>query len=415
MCVSSTSDAQMLGSRVRLETFYPSFDSQTSTRPVRTVSSSVIEFPHLYQFDKSPPGSYLIDDDIDFGDSTITFTYDRTNGGSYASSPVNTYVFTDLDDTMPDFTGLSIDTSVTTLAIQPSALRFTKNKLFINVSGLSFNSNTVARFKVSFAREYSKLANLSTRVLVSSGDDLLIGGFIVTGNQPKNIIIRAIGPSLPVAGALPDPVLELHDSTGGVIATNDNWVDSADKQAIIDSGIPPANDKEAAIVKLLNPGNYTAAVRGNGGAAGVGLVEVYDVDPASSNTDGISRLANISTRGLVQPGDRVMIGGLIVTGPHGVNAAVRALGPSLASSGVQNPLEDPMLELHDKNGALVAANDDWQSDTRAKDLKATGVAPSDAREAGVVRALAPGAYTAIVRGKGSAIGTGLVEVYRLSN
>ncbi len=170
----------------------------------------------------------------------------------------------------------------------------------------------------------ANLGNISTRLSVGTGDNVLIGGFIVTGTQAKKVIVRGIGPSLPITGVLADPLLELHDSTGATIASNDNWVDSPNKQAIIDSTIPPTNDKEPAILMTLDPGAYTAIVRGVNDTTGIALIEVYDLASAVD-----SKLANISTRGFVQTGDDVMIGGLIIFSDSARNVIVRAIGPSL--------------------------------------------------------------------------------------
>lgn len=250
------------------------------------------------------------------------------------------------------------------------------------------------------------LGNISTRLAVQPGDSALIGGFIVTGTQDKKLLIRAIGPSLPVSGALADPVLELHDNTGKVIFSNDNWKESqqADIQA---TGIPPSNELESAIVATLPANNsaYTAIVRGAGGGTGVGLVEVYDLD---RNVD--SQPGNISTRGLVQTGDNVMIGGFIVLGDGSLKVIVRAIGPSLP---VDGKLADPTLELHDQNGGLLQSNDNWK-DTQRADIEATGIPPSSDLESAIVRTLTAGNYTAIVRGVGAASGVALVEVYALN-
>lgn len=196
--------------------------------------------------------------------------------------------------------------------------------------------------------------NISTRLRVETGD--LIGGFIVTGTRPKKIIARAIGPSLPVAGRLPDPLLELHDSSGDLIASNNNW--RSDQEAkIAATGIAVAKDSESAIVMTVDPDSYTAIVKGAQGGSGVALVEVYDLD---SSVD--SRLANISTRGLVQTDDNVLIGGFIVLGTDPARPLLRAIGPSLPVTGA---LADPTLELHDKDGTTIASNDNWRSDQEA--------------------------------------------------
>ena len=250
--------------------------------------------------------------------------------------------------------------------------------------------------------------NISTRLRVETGDNVLIGGFIITGTQPKKVIVRAIGPSLSsfFPGALADPILELRNSSGGLIASNDNW--RSDQEAeIIATTIPPSNDLESAIVATLPANNsaYTAIVRGVNNGTGIGVVEAYDLDRTVD-----SKLANISTRGLVQTGDNVLIGGLIVLGQNPLRVIVRAIGPSLPVPGA---LGDPTLELHDGNGALIASNDNWRSDQEAE-IIATTIPPSNDLESAIVRNLAPGNYTAIVRGANNTTGIAVVEAYGLN-
>jgi len=253
--------------------------------------------------------------------------------------------------------------------------------------------------------------NISTRLEVRTNDQVLIGGFIIDGDAPKRVVLRAIGPALSAFGVtnpLADPVLELHASDGALITLNDNWKDT--QQADIEAtGLQPSNDLESAIVSTLDPGSYTAVVSGKNGGTGVGLVEGYDVDQAAN-----SQLANISTRGFVETGSNVMIGGFILGGGGGkvVNVVVRALGPSLTAFGVTEALADPTLELHDENGALIQDNDNWK-DTQQTDIEATGLQPTNDLESAIFQTLAPGAYTAIVAGKNDLTGVGLVEVYRL--
>jgi hypothetical protein len=249
------------------------------------------------------------------------------------------------------------------------------------------------------------LLNISTRLSVGTDNDVLIGGFIITGTGDKNVIVRAIGPSLGaqgVAGALADPVLELHDQTGAIIASNDNWKDTQQSE-IEGTTIPPSDDKESAIVQRLTPGAYTAIVHGENDTTGIGLVEAYGLD-------GTATLANISTRGFVQTGDNVMIGGFIVlnTGVP-TKVIVRAISPSL--TGIANALADPTLELHDSNGVIVASNDNWQ-ETQKSEIEAT-IPPTDDRESAIVQTLSAGAYTAIVRGKNDSTGIALIEAYNL--
>jgi len=248
---------------------------------------------------------------------------------------------------------------------------------------------------------------------VQTGDNVLIGGFIITGTQPKKVILRAIGPSLanaspPVPGALADPILDVY-SGGTALATNDNWTDAPNKQEIIDSTIPPTDDKESAILMTLAPGPYTAVVRGATNTTGVGLVEAYDLDDTAD-----SKLANISTRGLVQTGDNVLIGGFIVLGESPQKVIVRAIGPSLANANppVPDALADPILELHNPDGSTLASNDNWR-DTQEADIMATTIPPTNDAESAIVATLTPNAYTAIVRGASATTGVALVEVYAL--
>jgi Carboxypeptidase regulatory-like domain len=255
------------------------------------------------------------------------------------------------------------------------------------------------------------LVNLSTRGTVQTGDNVLIGGFIVPGHAPKKVLIRAIGPSLAnfgVNGALSDPTLTLFDGGSNQIGFNDNWMDSPDKQAIIDTTAFPSNDKESAIIATLAPGNYTAKVAGAGNATGVALVELYDLDSFSSST-----LANISTRGRINQGDNVLIAGYIVGGYKPQRVVVRAIGPSLSQFGVSDALADPFLELHDAQGTIIMSNNDWQ-DTQKQELIDTTIPPSNTKESALVTNLTPGNYTAVVSGVGGTTGVGLAEVYNIT-
>jgi hypothetical protein len=246
---------------------------------------------------------------------------------------------------------------------------------------------------------------------VQTGDNVGIGGFIVTGSAPKHILLRAIGPSLAssVPDALADTVLELHGPNGFVTVTNDNWRDDpAQEAAIKATGIPPTNNLEAAIDWTLNPGAYSAIMSGKDNTSGSGLIEFYDLSQAVP-----ARLANISTRAFVDTGNNVVIAGFILGGSSGGDRIVlRGIGPSLASAGVTNVLANPTLELRDGNGALLVANNDWQDDSvSAAELIAAGLAPTDPLESGIATTLPPGLYSGLLSGVNNGVGVGLVEVY----
>lgn len=254
----------------------------------------------------------------------------------------------------------------------------------------------------------AQLLNLSTRLKVQKGENVLIGGFIITGNAPKKVILRGIGPSITGLGpVLADPVLGLHAADGSLITSNDNWKKT--QQAEIEaSTIAPTNDKESAIVATLPPDNYTAILSGKNGSTGIGMVEVYDLSPGSD-----SKLANISTRGLIQTGDEVMIGGFIFgNGTASEQVIVRAIGPSLAN--VNDVLADPTLDLYDSNGVIMMSNDNWKDDPiQAVLITATGIPPENDLESAIVATLPPGPYTAIVAGKDGTSGVALAEIYHL--
>ena len=263
-----------------------------------------------------------------------------------------------------------------------------------------------------FVAAAEKLGNIATRVNVGTGDNQLIGGFIVTGNQPKKVVVRAIGPSLNQFGigtALADPTLELHDQTGAVIAENDNWADTQQTE-IEAAGLAPVNEFESAIVRTLPPGAYTAVVAGRDGATGTAVVEAYDLNQTSNST-----LANISTRGSVGAASEVMIGGFIIFGNGGsTRVLVRSVGPSLAASGIPNAMPDPTLELRDVNGTLIVENDNWREGPQTE-IQETALPPTHDLESAVVTTLPSGPYTAIVRERNGQSGIGLVEVYNLQN
>ena len=261
------------------------------------------------------------------------------------------------------------------------------------------------------ANRAATLLNISTRAPVQTGDNVMIGGFIVTGNQPKRVIIRAVGPSLevegnPVGGRMEDPTLELFDFNQKLIATNDDWQSNANRADIRRTRLAPRNPRESAILVTLPPGTFTAVLRGKDNSTGIGLVEVFDLNSATN-----AKLDNISTRGLVQGGDNILIGGFIAGAEQTpTDVVVRALGPSLADREVADPLQDPTLQLVNSNGDVIAQNDDYGSSDQKEEIAAYNLAPDDERESALLRRVPPGTYTALVRGKGGS-GVALVEVY----
>ena len=244
---------------------------------------------------------------------------------------------------------------------------------------------------------------------VGSGDNLLIGGFIVTGPAPKKVVITVLGPSLGIPGQLANPTLELRNAAGALLDQNDDWqVSNANRQAIIDTGLAPTNALESAIMATLpaNGAGYTALVRGANNTTGIGVVQIFDVD-----SFGNSKLANISSRGLVQTGDNVLIAGMIVVGQATQDVVVRAIGPSLAIAG---KLANPALELRNANGSLLEANDDWTLSNNQQAISESGLAPANSLEPAIIRTLVPGNYTAVVTGSGGATGIAVVEAYGIN-
>lgn len=261
----------------------------------------------------------------------------------------------------------------------------------------------------------ANLVNLSTRAFIGTGEKVLIGGFIVQGSQPATLVLRGIGNSLGARGIrnpMRDPMMELFNASGTRIAVNDDWIDSTDAETIASYRLDPSSSLESALYRSLTAGAYTVIVKsfdnGDGILTGTGLVELFDL----GDTGG--RAGNISARGEVLGLDDAMIAGFIVGGPQSKNVVVRAIGPSLSSSGINGALPDPTLELRDASGGLIASNNDWQTDPQASLVQSAGLAPTRTQEAALHRNLPAGAYTAIVRGANNSTGIGLVEVYDLS-
>ncbi len=293
-------------------------------------------------------------------------------------------------------------------------IEITKN-VFFGVTGTGGPSDDGTVVKLTVTPAPPKLLNIATRLNVRTGDNILIAGFIITGTEPKKVLIVGLGPSLSIFGiqdALPDPVLELH-SGSDTVATNDDWRTDQETE-IQNTGAAPTEDMESAIIQTLNPGAYTAVLRGNmdqdgNQTTGIGVVEVFDLNRGAQST-----LANISTRGFSNTGDNALFGGFIV-GNANARVIIEALGPS---TGVPGAVTDTTLELHDGNGTTVATNDDWKindqtGQSQEAAIRATTVPPSDDRESAILATLVPGSYTAVVRGKNNTVGVAVVQGFNL--
>jgi hypothetical protein len=267
-----------------------------------------------------------------------------------------------------------------------------------SVSGLTFTSGAAA------------FGNLSARVAVGTGDNVGIGGFIIRGPGQKPVIFRGIGPSitsLPAGAVLADPVIELFNAQGQSMGRNNNWGDAPEAAQITARGLAPLRPNEAALLRTLGAGSYTAIVSGDNNTSGIGLVEIFDGDPGS----GTSQLANLSGRGNVRTADQILIGGLIVSGSAPQRVVARAIGPDLAQAGVPNPLMDPMLVLRDANGTVVGMNDNFASANQMAELEQRQLTPRDPRDSAIILDLPAGSYTGLVTGVGGTMGIGLVEFF----
>ena len=277
----------------------------------------------------------------------------------------------------------------------------------------AYNSIPLHLESTKFPPVGPRVQNVSTRGTVSSGDNVLISGFIISGPDPKTVVVRALGPSLSgfgLSGVLSDPVLTVHNSSGTVIASNDNWQTDLGSIFMAQKGLAPSNASEsAALLQNLAPGNYTVVVTGNNSAEGISLAEVYEIPQPGIN----SMLTNVSGRSNVGTGDDLLISGFIIGDLDSATVVVRALGPSLAAFGVSNPLSDPVLTIYDSKGAAIATNDNWQDDNHANLVRRNGLAPPNALDSAIVLHLPTGSYTAIVTGASGSTGNALVEVYHL--
>lgn len=286
----------------------------------------------------------------------------------------------------------------------------------IDVTATDLDGVSVSQsFVVDVVAAPGRLRNIATRINFTSGSDVLIAGFILRGSAPKQLVVRAIGPSAQsatVPNVIANPSVELIGD-GVVLASNDNWRNGPRQQLLADIGLAPTNDNEAALIATvpssLDNKSYTAVVHSNGGSTGVGVVEVYDLDAQAG-----SSILNLSTRGQVGTGSDVLIGGFILGGTDSRRLVVRALGPSLAKQNVSGALSDPTITLRDGNGNIVDANDNWQTHPSAAEIQGYGLAPEDAKESAIISTLPAGNYTATIAGTGSApTGVALIEIYQV--
>ena len=275
----------------------------------------------------------------------------------------------------------------------------------------AYNSFPIHLENTKFPTVGPQPLNLSTRGNVSSGEGVLIGGFVITGTESKVVVLRALGPSLidfGIPNVLGDPVLSLYNASGALIATNDNWQSDPQNAAIQKNGLAPDNLLESATFQILPPGAYTVIARGKDSATGIGLVELYDLSPLSN-----SKLKNMSTRGAVGTQDNVLISGFTVGDVGNTTVIVRALGPSLGNYGVSGVLNDPTLTIYDSTGTAIASNDNWRDNVNAIDVQRNSLSPPNERESALVLHLPAGEYTAVVSGANGGTGIGLAEVYSL--
>lgn len=355
------------------------------------------------------------------------------SGGAFASFPLRDYTEADYNSfkpvTVPNLVSIPGISRISPLAFTASSsnsnVSVTVSGTKLLVAGSQVGSALVTvtatdldgamvsdSFTVNVIAAPGRLIQLSTRMQVGTGDNSLIGGFIMRGSAPKRLMIRGIGPSSGLPDALVNPILELRDSAGALLASNDNWGDAPNKQEMIDSGVALSQASESGILTTLpsnvNNASYTTIVRGVNNTTGLGLVEVYDLDSGPGST-----LLNISTRGQVGVDPNALIGGFFVGGTESKNILVRAIGPSLGAFGIPNPLADPTLEFFNGQGTKIDENNDWETSAKKAQIQASGLAPSNAKESAVLQTLAAGHYTAVVRGANSGTGVGSVEIYQL--
>ena len=357
---------------------------------------------------------------LDLEAGVVTEVYNFTNNESVFSPFCSSFYEDAPDNYLVDYAiinGLNPPIFARLLGLDATGAKVFDYQYPSNPCTTAYNSSPIHWENLVFRRPLPpnvQLVNMSARAQVGIDDGAAIAGFIVTGSLPKHTVVRGLGPSLrvngqPFPGLLQNPVLELHDSDGNTLEINDDFADSPGAAAVTAAGLAPADESESAISKQLAPGAYTAVLRGSDNTTGIGLVEVYDLDPEAGST-----LANLSARAFVSTGDKVLIGGIILQGIDPKPVLFRAIGPSLATRGVLDSMQDPTVELYDVQGTLVASNDNWPQAQNAVDISATGLQPTDPRESAILLNLNAGNYTAVVRGVDDSTGTALVEAFRLN-
>ena len=273
---------------------------------------------------------------------------------------------------------------------------------------------------------FSHIVNFSARALSGSGSDTLVVGFVVLGDA-KNLLIRGIGPDLASFGVtdfLAAPILTLFDASGGVLATDSGWgVNSSGQNdaALISStaasvgAFPlPSGSLDSALLVTVNNGAHTTGLLTTNGAAGVGLIEIYDTggNPNAS-------LVNVSARMNVTAGSGVLIAGLVIGGSESKTVLIRGIGPTLSEFGVSGVLADPQITVF-SGSTQIASNANWNNGTGASSaaqLVSTsaevGAFPlaSGSRDAALIVTLQPGPYTVQVTSVSGATGVALIEVY----
>jgi hypothetical protein len=309
-----------------------------------------------------------------------------------------------------------------TIAVASPSYNGTYSVVVSNSAG-TVTSNG-AMLTVNASVPATRFGNIATRAYATTNNGVTIGGFVITGSNSKQVLMRAVGPSLTSQGigaseVLADPIIELHRGAD-TLATNDNWSDSLDAMAITAAAarvgataLDPNDAKSAAMLMTLDPGIYSFIAKGTNNTSGIVLLEVYDADAGGSS------FSNIASRVRCTTNNGVAIGGFVISGNVAKQVLMRAVGPTLTTQGIAaaEVLQDPRIELH-RGAETLATNDTWSENENASAIVSVGArigatpfAPSDTNSAALLMTLQPGVYSFIVRGKNDTSGIVLVEVY----